>query len=178
MGRKMARLWDGLGGYVNSVDNYRELYNFGVCGDTSESLLERFHVEATKVRPDIIVFAVGVNDSKYHAGTDESYIPIDAYSQNLETLISIGQDFTPRIYLVGASKVADTLCAGEDYIFTNDVIGTYNKVMADIANSFDIGFIDVFDTLNSEDDFSDGLHPNTRGYEKMFNAIVKQIDLS
>ena len=27
-------------------------------------------------------------------------------------------------------------------------------------------------------DFSDGIHPNTKGYEKMFNTIVKQIDLS
>ena len=50
--------------------------------------------------------------------------------------------------------------------------------MVEVANSYDVGFIDVFDTLDSDDDFSDGLHPNTQGYEKMFNAIIKQIDLS
>ena len=59
--------WVGRIRKLLSVDNYRELYNFGVCGDTSESLLERFQEEAIKVKPDIIMFAVGVNDSKYHA---------------------------------------------------------------------------------------------------------------
>ena len=37
----------------------------GVSGDTSDDLIKRFPIECQSRRPDIIIIAIGINDSRY-----------------------------------------------------------------------------------------------------------------
>ncbi len=59
--------------WVNLLRNYVEikyggvveLYDLGIDRDTTEDLLKRFDAENRARRPQVIIFAVGTNDSSY-----------------------------------------------------------------------------------------------------------------
>src|SRR3989339_171717 len=80
------------------------VYNFGICGDTTDGLLKRFSVEADAIKPSVIVFAIGINDSKYPAGETENKISIEKYKQNMNALLKLARNYTDKIFIVGATK--------------------------------------------------------------------------
>ncbi|MFH1461253.1 MAG: GDSL-type esterase/lipase family protein, partial [Patescibacteria group bacterium] len=67
--------------YFHSQD-YREyvlLYNLGVSGDNTNDLLERFKPEAEAREPNLIIFAIGINDSQYVNSKDNPRVDIDKF---------------------------------------------------------------------------------------------------
>ena len=48
--------------FVNNSKD-KSVYNLGISGDTTENLLKRFMNECKVREPEIIIFAIGVNDS-------------------------------------------------------------------------------------------------------------------
>jgi len=73
-GDEQALGWVGrLRKHLNEAEHF--VYNRGVCGDTTADVLQRFEVEVTSVEPDMVVFAVGTNDTKSQSGDDENNIP-------------------------------------------------------------------------------------------------------
>lgn len=60
------------GGWVSRLKRYYEehncgvsVYNLGIDADTSEWLLSRIESETLAREPDIVVIAIGINDSIY-----------------------------------------------------------------------------------------------------------------
>lgn len=149
------------------------VYNFGVCGDTTDDLLKRFSVEADAIKPDTIVFAVGINDSKYEVGQTENKIPLEKYKQNMQELLKLAKNCTDKIYIVGATKVDETLVRDSGTRFVNETIQVYNHFLKEFSESENLTYVDVFGVLNIGTDLDDGLHPNAQGYEKLFNTIRK-----
>lgn len=147
------------------------VYNFGVCGDTTDDLLKRFSVEADAIKPNIIVFAIGINDSKYPAGETENIIPLEKYKQNMRVLLNLARGYTDKIYIVGATKVDENIVRGSGTRFVNETIQTYNDFLKDFSKEEGLIFIDVFNTIDTSTDLDDGLHPNASGYEKLFKTI-------
>lgn len=147
------------------------VYNFGVCGDTTEDLLKRFVVEANSIHPDIVVFAIGINDSKIPANETTNKVPIEIYQKNIQELIASARNYTGKIYIVGSTKVNDTAIRDSGTKFDNKTIQTYNKYLKEASSSENLVFIDMFDVLNIKNDLADGLHPNAQGYEKLYQAL-------
>ena len=158
--RKSLETKDGIG-----------VYNFGVCGDTTDDLLKRFSVEADAIKPNIIVFAIGINDSKYPAGETGNKIPLEQYMQNMQTLLKLARNYTDKIYIVGATRVDEALIRDSGTRFVNDMIQSYNGFLKEFSKSENLTYVDVFDTLDVDTDLDDGLHPNALGYEKLFDTI-------
>ena len=50
--------------------------------------------------------------------------------------------------------------------------------MKETAGKHGLMFIDMFDVLDPTVDLADGLHPNAKGYQKMFEAIKSELNLS
>ncbi len=147
------------------------VYNFGICGDTTNDLLKRFSVEADAIKPNVVVFAIGINDSKYPAGETKNIIPLEQYKQNMYALLKLARSHTSKVIIVGATKADETLARESGTRFVNAVIQTYNDFLKEFSRSEDLIYVDVFDLLDIHTDLEDGLHPNAQGYEKLFMAI-------
>lgn len=169
------------GEYIKRLVFYT-VYNLGIGGDTTDLLLERFknEIEAReeenpKVRKtDIVIFAIGINDSNFLNSKDNSRVSIENFQKNLIELINQAKEFTEKIIFVGLneadeSKTAPTLWNEESY-WTNENIKKYESVIKSVCQENNLLFIDVFDLLNKED-LDDGLHPNSQGHQKMFERV-------
>jgi lysophospholipase L1-like esterase len=143
-------------------DGFINVFNLGIGGNTTGDLLKRFNSEALSRSPTTIIFAVGIDDTKY-------YNPIQ-FKSNLEKLIKLAKGFTPEIIFVG-------LVLGDwtgDEPFSRERTTNYNQIIKEVAESKECKFIQLQDKLNSRD-FRDGLHPNDQGHRKMFEVIKKYL---
>lgn len=147
------------------------VYNFGVCGDTTEDLLKHFVVEASSIRPDTIVFAIGINDSKFPANETTNKVTLERFQKNIQELIKFARDYTNKVYIVGATKVNDTAIRDSGTRFDNEIIQTYNKYLKEVSSLENLVFIETFDILDIDNDLADGLHPNAQGYEKLYQTL-------
>ena len=156
-------------------DDSTRVYNFGICGDTTENLLKRFSVEVDAIEPNTIIFAIGINDSKFPAGQETNWVPLDVFKKNIKELLQQARKYTDIIHFVGATKVNDSLARLSGTRFLNETIQSYNAALKEIAEAENLPFIDVFEILNPTVDLADGLHPNAQGYEKMYKEILLHI---
>lgn len=153
-----------------------EIYNRGVCGDTTDDLLERFDNEMRSTEPSVLLFAIGINDSKFLEGSNEQKVPFQTFQKNVETLISKAQESKGKIFVIGLTEVKEEDIESSS-IFTNQSIQQYNSYLRDITEGKDIWFIDMKGVLNTDTDLVDGLHPNAEGYEKMFQKILSKVEI-
>ena len=147
------------------------VYNFGICGDTTDDLLKRFSIEADAIKPNVVVFAIGINDSKYPVGETENVISLEKYKQNMRELLKLAKNYTDKVVIVGATKADEALTRKSGTRFVNAVIQTYNDFLKEFSESEGLTFVDIFDVLDINTDLDDGLHPNAQGYGKLFGTI-------
>lgn len=151
------------------------VYNRGICGDTTEDLLKRFSVEADSIQPDLVVLAVGINDSKFPIGKDTNKVSFEEFKTNLRELVNQARKYTNRIYLVGLTKVYEDRINPTGSKFVSSEIQKYDDFVKELAESEGLIFISTWEVLDTGADLADGLHPNAQGYQKLFEAISKHI---
>ena len=167
--------WAGRLRKTLPTDDYNQLYNFGICGETSEDILKRFDTEAKAIGPDKIVFATGINDSKFPSESDVNKIPPIEFEQNLNELLQQAKGYTDHITLVGLTKVDDEWRSVRGNRFLNEEIEKYDSIIKKVAGEHNYRFISVIDAVNPITDLADGLHPNAVGYQKMFEKIKSEV---
>lgn len=155
-------------------EDYVGVYNRGVCGDTSDALLKRFSVEADSIKPNKILFAIGINDSKYASGETINRVPIENFKKNMSLLVQQAKAYTENIYIVSATKV-DEVARPSVPRFVNKDIQIYNDFLKELSQNENLIFVNVFDILDPAKDLYDGLHPNASGYEKLYSVIAAKI---
>lgn len=158
------------------TDDYNHIYNFGICGDTSDDLIARLDVELAAIHPEKVIFSIGINDSKFPEGSDTHLVSLEKYEQNLSELIEKTKTYTKAITIVGATRVDDEWRSARGSRFMNEEIAKFNEVMKTVAVDNNLDYIDVFETLDPTIDLADGLHPNAQGYQKMFEVIKANLD--
>lgn len=176
------------GGWVNRLKNYYlsqglrvdkdiDVYNLSVSGDNTEDLLKRFDTELM-VRLDekinLVVFAIGINDSHFVISENKNRIPVEIFRLNLQTLIKKAKKHTDRIAFIGLTQVdeAETVPIpwNKDKKYTNDDVEKYDEIIRMVVDEEEITYIDVKGVVDLED-LTDGLHPNSEGHRKMFEKI-------
>jgi len=164
-------------GWVNRLKkelNVFEVNNFGISGDTTDDVLKRFFSENDSNKPDLIIIAIGINDSQYVNSKETYRVPFEKFENNLLEIIKQARKFTQNIIFVGLTKIEEgklmplpwhkTLYSEE-----KDAI-KYNAKIKEICEKNNLLFIDMDGVLELED-LEDGLHPNDKGHEKMFQRI-------
>lgn len=114
--------WDKEGGWAARLRKYTDqkviatdfktyisIYNAGISGDNTETLLQRFENEL-KVRFDpedqnSIIIAIGINDSQVSIKDGSNKISPEKFKSNSEKLLEISKKYTPNIILVGLTPV-------------------------------------------------------------------------
>lgn len=149
------------------------VYNRGVCGDTSEDLLKRFSIEAASIEPNRIIFAIGINDSKFLPNATSNNVPIEKFRENIKELVARARKYTEDISLIGPTQVYEERDSKSGTRFINAEIQKYDDFLKDFADTENLKFISMANVLNIDEDLDDGLHPNAQGYEKMFEVVLR-----
>lgn len=193
--------WDPKGGWVGrlreyldskSLENYSGndlystyytlTYNLGIPGETSPGLLERFETElAMRYNPDelnIILIAVGINDSRFYKSEDRHETDIDEFRQNIWDLEEIAKKYTNDVAFIGLTPVDESrtnpLSWEPDAIYKNEYIEKYDAVIKEFCTSRNIPFIDIFNGMKELEVsklLEDGIHPNQEGHKVMEEII-------
>lgn len=174
--------WDmEKGGWVNRLwlyvgektDGECVIYNLSISGGTTETILERFESEAKVREADALIFQSGGNDSYLKGKNGPNQIPIAQFRKNLEEIIRKAKNITSNIIFIGfknADESKTTPVSWKDIYYVNAEIKKYNEIMRDVCKENSVPYLDVFGLLNNED-FEDGLHPNSAGHKKIFEKV-------
>lgn len=150
------------------------VYNLGVSGDTSNDILNRFDVEAGARFPEIIIFDMGLNDSAFRKSLDSNFISLEQYKENLSRLYKKSKKLADKVIFVGITMTNEKLLLpapwATDFYYYNKNAEEYNNVIKEFCEKNDIHFVDIFSILDLSD-YSDGLHPNAEGHEKIFKKV-------
>jgi len=148
----------------------QDVYNLGISGDNTEGLLQRVEFEAEMREPEVIVFAIGINDSRYVRSENKRMVPIEQFRDNLIKLYEISSKIVEKVIFVGLTKVDESKTRSIDKEYDNEGIGQYDTAIKNFCSENNLKFIEMFDVLDVED-LPDGLHPNSKGHAKMFERI-------
>lgn len=187
--------WDIEGGWVQRLrkfldqrvidSNYKEdfiVYNLGVGGDTSKDLLKRFESE-TKHRlwPDsetIFILSVGDNDSIFNNKTKSFRVLPEDYEKNLQKILNLTKKYSTKILFVGSIPVdeskVDEIPWFLGHSYKNKYINQFSEIAKSICKKNKCYFIDIHGKLEKENYkklLADGVHPNSRGHEKVFEVV-------
>ncbi len=165
---------DSITDYCNLNKYYPDItaYNRGISADTTTGLLRRMNESIFDLKPQLVVFLMGVNDIVFYDRTPEEVINnvtiiIDMiYASNKETEIII-QSCYP-INDIHYHKATDE---------KGEFVVEYNSLLKELAVEKDCAYVDIYSILvdseeNMAEDYSyDGLHPNDKGYELISQAL-------
>lgn len=169
------------GGWVNRLNllsknnkEYTIVYNLGIEGNTSSDIVKRFKNECEARGVNVILFAIGTNDSLYINNKNNPYVAIEKFGDNLQNLIKLARKYTSKIGFIGSTKVDESKTMPIPWdtrmYHSNENIQKYDNTVRKIAEENELSYLYMFDLL-SNNDLSDGLHPNADGHEKMFLKI-------
>jgi len=149
------------------------VYNLGIGGDRTYNLVDRFEAECKIRTPDVILFAIGTNDSQYIGNRENVSTPLEKFRDNLQWLIDTARKYSKKVGFVGLTKVDESKVApwGEDEYYDNENIEKYDAVIKDVCEINGLPYLYMFDLLD-ESDLEDGLHPNAKGHEKRILNIL------
>ncbi|MFA5993005.1 MAG: GDSL-type esterase/lipase family protein [Candidatus Pacearchaeota archaeon] len=171
--------WDSeKGGWVNRLrlslekEKYdTDVYNLGVSGDNSRNLLKRFEPECRAREPTMIIISIGDNDS---AKNSPVYVPITEFKSSLIELIKISTKFTNNLLILGTKNVDETKTQPVPWdtsvYYSNKNLIEYDKEIEKICTKERVNFLKLSGLLKKED-FEDGIHPNSKGHEKIFRVV-------
>ena len=149
-----------------------DIYNFGVSGDTTKLLLQRFEVECNSIEPDGIIISMGINDSAVI--WTKNWVSPEKYEKNLKELYNKAKKFTNKVIFVGLTRVDETKTQpipwDTEKSYNEKNVLKYNQIVKLFCKKNKILFIDMHNNLNKED-LEDGVHPNSKGHEKIFKKV-------
>lgn len=149
-----------------------EVYNLGISGDTTNEVSERMDCEVKARNPGMIIFAIGINDSPH--GENEK-LKIGEFEKNISTLLSKAEKITDKVAFVGLNYVNEKE-ANSRYgtFYSNKYIKECNETIRIFCRENNIAFIDILKIINCGDLY-DGLHPDSKGHQKIFEEIKKKL---
>jgi len=166
----VSRLWMDVG--IREGGGYVEIYNCSVSGGTTETILERFENEARIRNCDALIFQTRGNDASYQAHSDNFLVPIEEFRANVEEIIKRAKRITDKIIFLDLKNCDESKTmpvSWADIYYTNENIQKYSKVMEEVCRDNGVLFLSIAPLETS--DFTDGLHPNERGHEKIFRQV-------
>ena len=175
--------WDlEKGGWINRLwlqvsnnkdrDYGAEIYNLSISGGTTETILARFESESKIRNADAIIFQTGTNDASYKNRPSDYLVQPEKFRKNINEIIKRARKITNNLIFVGIKNCDESKTMPVSWIsryYSNDSIGKYNEIMKEICLKNKILFLDI-GLLNNED-FDDGVHPNTKGHKKIYNKV-------
>jgi lysophospholipase L1-like esterase len=184
--------WDPQGGWVQRLRSELEkknpqdwwVYDCGISGDTSTSLLKRFEAEAkarsldpTEGEPAIVI-CIGANDSAVVNATKTNWVKPDAFRRNIATLIKKAKEAAEKVALIGIAPVDEKRSApclfAPELSYRNNEAKQYEAIIVEECAKAKVPFLPLSETLKQGWDamLEDGVHPNAKGHERIYNEVI------
>lgn len=160
-----------------------QVYNLAVCGNTTEGVLRRMPAECIARHPDIVILAVGINDSQLMIqnmlGTPR--IGNEAFRNNMRTLLIQGKRYAKHVIVVGLTPVDEKRVKivpwAPEKGYDNQRIQQFNTMTEELCKGLSIPFVSIFKFITIADVDEDGLHLNSSGHQKILKAVKRIIDV-
>ncbi len=170
------------GGWVNRLKVHVEkqklfnkVFNLGIPGDTTETLLKRIENELQVRKHDIVIIQIGFNDSAKVDG--KKNVQLNLYKKNLQEIIRICKKFTDKIIFVGFNDCDEERTTPlRTFYFYNKELKKYNLTIENLCKEKNLTFISMENVLDIKNNLEDGLHPNAQGHEKIFKKVLPVIE--
>lgn len=173
--------------FKNLAGDWKELYNLGVVGATTSSVVKRlsYEIEARRFQEDpyVFVMAVGLNDTQF-AGEEFMATP-EQYKDELDVLINGARHYSNKLLFVGLTPVDDELCnpwlhSPTAVSFKNERVLDFEEVLRKTSLSEGIPHVQVFEKFQAEQQnqelLADGLHPNEAGHQFIADLVKPELD--
>ena len=155
-------------------------YVFGINGDDTQSLLNRFPADLKGASSYIVIFAIGINDSQIIGGKNR--VLIEKFSENLDILVKKAKDFSDRIIFIGLTRVdekkAEHVWWARERSYNNEVISKYDSTIEEVSKKNGVEYLRMNDLFCANELLSDGVHPNSRGHKAIFFRVKKYLESS
>jgi len=166
--------------WFERLDRFNALFNLGIPGDTSESILRRIDSECKSrlkteyKKENVILIQIGINDSRYSEVPGNFNVPPKTFKENLKSIIKICRKFSEKIIVLGLTPVDESRVQPIPWnpteYYTNENVNKYNSIIKSVSEETGIYFIDVLTKLDINL-LKDGLHPNSEGHQKIFEIV-------
>jgi lysophospholipase L1-like esterase len=193
------------GGWVSLLEGRLErdypgvfqVVNLGINGDTVLGVEDRLIEALDRYRPQHLILGIGTNDvygDKVLLPGIATGIPspdLDSFTTNFKTILRILAKEGPQsILLLGISTPIRAAWFDSPIAFMIDMpeqesiktkVDSFNTVIATEALRYRFSYLDT-ESLWPEnwekrrEYFADGLHPNTDGYQRLYQAIFEALD--
>ena len=177
-------------GYVRVIDNmltayYPELvlkiYNSGINGHTSRSLVNRFDNDVLAFKPDYISICVGINDA--YQFFDSRFLPdkvvtLTEYEKNLTNMIEKSVKTAKKVFIMSPYYMEPFK---DDQI--RSLMDKYTEVCKNLSEKYGCEFINLQELFDNYCKFRhptflarDGIHPNPIGATLIAYEFLKHCD--
>lgn len=193
-----------MGGFVNRLhvlannicaqkdfrSNMVRVFNLGIGGNTSIDLLQRFVFETNqRIIPEsksYFIFMIGTNDLAWLNKDGKFAVSVEHYSDNLSNLIDLARKFSNEIIFLTCPPVIEDIAKNISHkgkSRTNEQVLKYNNCLIEVCKKENIPFIDLYSVFIQQDNIndlfvSDGLHPNSKGHELIFEKLKDFIEIN
>ena len=175
-------------GYVRVIDNWLtayypeitlKIYNSGINGHTSRSLVNRFDTDVISLKPDYVSICVGINDAWQHF--DSRFLPdkvvtLNEYEKNLTQMIEKSIKIAKKVFIMSPYYMEPFK---DDQV--RSLMDKYTEVSKKLAEKYGCEFINLQEMF---DDFfkfrhptaiaGDRVHPNQIGATLIAREFLKR----
>ena len=155
-------------------DTEFECYNYGISGQQTWDLMQRWDRECTDIQPDFFSILIGINDIWHRADAGVPWLSNEDFEKNLRFLLSEVKEKTNAKILVIEPfllPTADKDWFREDLNPKIDITRKLAREYADLYIPMDGIFAAACVTAPSECWSEDGVHPNDAGQEKIYKRL-------
>jgi acyl-CoA thioesterase-1 len=146
------------------------VYNLGIDGDRVADISARIETETAARNPHAIVLAGGTNDLPWQDG--RKITTLGEFHLAWQDLLELAVQRTRHILVLSLLNVNES---HSDHGIKNDDILEYNKIIRGVAAERGAIYLNFFG-LMEHDDLADGIHPNGKGYVKLFLAVKTELE--
>ncbi len=154
------------------------IYNLAVSGHSTNNLLEYLDIDCKTRNPETVIVGLGMNDSSCRKNLKGNLVDFNIFKDNLNKIKEIAKKYTDNIIFIGLFKVDEKKTTpipwGKDVYYRNKSVLKYELALKEFCKENNLLFIELFNLLDNSD-LDDGLHPNTKGHEKMYKKIKQSL---
>ncbi len=159
---------------LNAEGTSAKVFNVGIGGERTDQALKRLD-NVIDLKPDYVTVMYGTNDSYVDKGKTENRISVEAYSENLNQIVSrlLERGITP--VLMTEPRWADGSYANGVGEHPNVRLTPYMQACREVAQAWRVPLVDHFQAwtvakekgTHLKDWTTDGCHPNPTGHAEI-----------
>lgn len=181
MNRLATYCWD----ISLNQDKYVKTFNLGISGENIIGVRARVASEFdARLNEDkaLIIFAVGINDTKIEIKTGQHKTDLETYERLLNELVDISQKKKAECVLLGLTPIdeerLDPIPWRPGFAYRMSEVKKFDLLIEKVARERKVGFIPMQDALGSDYQklLPDGLHPGSEGHKRIFERVRNYLE--